>query len=302
MNVYRADGIHVNVFGGLGNQFFCYFAGKYLSYKLNLRLTVDVTRVNQAQFNLGSSLVDFELSDSVVNSISIPQLGLHERAARKIAVYSNKKLNFPLTFNGEYISDGLGFEVNLSRIRKPVVLSSYFQSYKYFDSLPPLDQAIPVLKGNGSLSYKLHLKKVKAEQPVVIHFRRGDYLKHKSSFGNLGRSYYENAYKQLPLKFHSKSCWVFSDDLQIAKAVLSDVLPAKTYWVDPNSELSAAQTLHLMTFGSGYIIANSTFSYWGAKFNSSDPYVIAPTKWFRGLTDPLDLIPPYWHKSASYWE
>lgn len=302
MNISRADGIHVNVFGGLGNQFFCYFAGKYLSDKLNLKLTVDITRVNQAQFNSGSSLDDFELSDSVVNSTCFPHLGLHQRVARKIAINSNKILNFPLTVNGEYIPHGLGFEVNLNRIRKPVVLSSYFQSYKYFDSLSPLDQSIPGLKGNGSLSYKLHLQKVKEEQPVVIHFRRGDYLKHKSSFGNLDRPYYENAYQQLPVKFQSKICWVFSDDLDTAKAVLREVLPSSTYWVDPNSELSAAQTLHLMTFGSGYIIANSTFSYWGAKFNPSEPHVIAPTKWFRNLTDPIDLIPPYWHTSASYWD
>lgn len=294
--------IQVNVFGGLGNQFFCYYAGKYLSHKTGLELTLNIERVNKFQFRSGSSLEDFNLSEKIIRLPHNEMPGLIYRSAKKMARVSNQLLSVPISFDGIFQARGLGYDSNLDRVKNPIVLNGYFQSWKYFDSLPPEDQSFPEIKLSPNNYYRSLLKEVQLQSPVIIHFRQGDYLNHSETFGNLGKKYYEVALRALPHGSLEKGCWVFSDDQIRAKNRLSDVLPSNTFWVDSGSQLSAAETLHLMTFGSSYVIANSTFSYWGAKFCSTRPFVVAPSKWFKGLGDPKELIPPYWNLSPSHWE
>lgn len=299
---FGANRIQVNIFGGLGNQFFCYFAGKFLSQESGLGLTINVSRVNKSQFKFGSSLEDFKLSELIDRTTQVAPVGLSHKVAKRIAHATNHISNFPRTFEGEFLSKGTGFEPSLRHVRKSVILNSYFQSYKYIDALPIGSQIMPDIDGDRSAAYNFLLDKVKLQSPVIIHFRRGDYLKHAETFGNLGKNYYEGALSMLPSHLLAKGCWIFSDDLNAAKSSLGKILPSSTYWVDPSCELSAAETLKLMTHGSAYIIANSTFSYWGAKFNLYQPFVVAPTNWFKSLQDPHELTPPYWHLSQSFWD
>jgi hypothetical protein len=70
-------------------------------------------------------------------------------------------------------------------------------------------------------------------------------------------------------------------------------------WID-NTNLSASETLQLFRRCDGYIIANSSFSWWAAMLSQAvNPIVIAPTKWFRNLEDPKELIPPSWLRVNS---
>jgi hypothetical protein len=57
-----------------------------------------------------------------------------------------------------------------------------------------------------------------------------------------------------------------------------------------------------MSLASANVIANSTFSWWAAALNQNKGFVVAPDKWFRGLEDPKDLIPPDWILVKSQWE
>jgi hypothetical protein len=302
MTSFGDSRIQVNIFGGLGNQFFCYFAGKFLSLESGLGLTVNVARVKKSQFKLGSSLEDFRISELVDRTTEFASLGLTHQVAKRIARATNQISNLPKTFEGEFLAKGTGFEPNLRHIRKPVVLNSYFQTYRYIDALPLSNQGMPNINGDRSAAYNILLEKVKFHAPVIIHYRRGDYLNHSETLGNLSRNYYEGALSKLPSHLLAKGCWVFSDDLNAAKFSLEKILPLSTFWVDPSGELSAAETLKLMTYGSAHVIANSTFSYWGAKFNLSRPFVVAPANWFKSLQDPHELIPPYWHLSQSFWD
>ena len=63
-----------------------------------------------------------------------------------------------------------------------------------------------------------------------------------------------------------------------------------------------AEVMYLMSLGSGHIIANSTFSYWGAYLSKKSQIIIAPSKWFKGWEDPKDLINPKWVRVQSEWE
>ena len=72
-------------------------------------------------------------------------------------------------------------------------------------------------------------------------------------------------------------------------------------WIDSVDD-SVVATLQAMRLGRGYVIANSTFSWWAA-YLSLNPgvEVVAPSPWFMGMEDPKELIPPNWKKfDAGY--
>jgi hypothetical protein len=70
----------------------------------------------------------------------------------------------------------------------------------------------------------------------------------------------------------------------------------------PEIDRSPAATLEVMRFGAGYVIANSSFSWWAAFLSKKpDVEVIAPQPWFQGMDEPRDLIPPNWQRiEAGY--
>ena len=124
--------------------------------------------------------------------------------------------------------------------------------------------------------------------PVSLHIRRTDYLTNPNHTA-LGLDYYEEALKQ----FGDSEVLVFSDDPEWCnqQELFSDdrflIAEGNTNYVD----------LCLMTLCSGHIIANSSFSWWGAWLSNSKK-VVAPSGWFRGSNnehlDTKDIIPEAW--------
>jgi hypothetical protein len=95
---------------------------------------------------------------------------------------------------------------------------------------------------------------------------------------------------------------IVSDDISEAKKLLASILPPNTIWVNPPKGTDAVESLVLMSQGAGNIIANSTFSWWGAALNEKSLVTVAPKKWFKGMQDPKDLYPPDWLLVESSWQ
>jgi hypothetical protein len=183
--------------------------------------------------------------------------------------------------------------------RKPIssnsnsVLVGYFQSWRWFDSeinAPILRSIQPANKSRGYLAL---VENAKNQQILMIHIRIGDY-KIDKEFGILGKSYYENSIKHISADSPHDECWVFSDSIEEARRMLTPSL--KDYKLRfISDDLSTAESFELLRYGRSYIIANSTFSWWGAQLSyTHNPIVIAPKKWFRGMPDPQDICPPHW--------
>jgi hypothetical protein len=96
--------------------------------------------------------------------------------------------------------------------------------------------------------------------------------------------------------------WVISDEIAEAKILLQSILPLQTKWVNPPANASPVESLVLMSHASANIIANSTFSWWGAMLNPGSVVTVAPQKWFRGMDDPIDLYPSHWILVPSVWK
>jgi len=174
----------------------------------------------------------------------------------------------------------------------------YFQSYFWVVQDNTLDRLREIeLKDNSVIAELLNQKK--SVTALCVHIRLGDYRK-EANFGILSSTYYEESLENVFSATHFDEIWLFSDEPLSAIEKIPERF-RKIVWVVPN--LSAAQTLELMRYGSSYIIANSSFSWWGAMLSKCpNPTVIAPDKWFKNLDDPALLIPQNWIRSKSHFE
>jgi hypothetical protein len=92
----------------------------------------------------------------------------------------------------------------------------------------------------------------------------------------------------------SKNIWIFTDE---AESVSEFVSPSPNFRVSIIGEigLNSAETLELMRYGSGYVIANSTFSWWAAFLSyQSKCTTIMPTPWFQKKSSPIGIKPHDW--------
>ena len=98
------------------------------------------------------------------------------------------------------------------------------------------------------------------------------------------------------------SIWLFSDEFEKALSFIPEKYLDIVKCVS-EAQKSSAATLEIMRFGVGYIIGNSTFSWWGATLSHSlYPKVIAPEPWFKGMREPKDIIPTDWLRIPAWAE
>ena len=168
----------------------------------------------------------------------------------------------------------------------------FFQSEKYFKHCKK--SIIDTFEFNVQIELEANMFLrdlfLDPKDTVAVHIRRGDYLLKQDYHTNLldSTSYYIEAMKFF--KKEGKKFLIFSDDIEYCKRVfygLDDI-----YYSDQFGEVGDLCTMSLC---SNFIIANSSYSWWGA-YLSKDPKktVIAPKRWFETNIDTNDLIPKEW--------
>lgn len=136
------------------------------------------------------------------------------------------------------------------------------------------------------------LEQIQITDSISLHVRRGDYLLPectKRFCGICTKEYYQEAISFMCKKRQAAKFFVFSDDIPWCR----EHLPVTdAVFVDWNTGNDSIYDMYLMSHCKANIIANSTFSYWGAIIsNNSD--VIYPKKWFGDIPAP-DIFPPFW--------
>lgn len=288
--------ITTKVVGGIGNQLFCYFAGYYLAKKLGYELKVDVSDIRNKRSVHDVSIEALELPGAFFAKSSSSVQHLANRISDKI----NRTLPILRISKNSFISNQIGFDPLLEKIELPTSIQGYFQSYKYFLSFSHSQSGIRLK--NPSPWYLQMEKTLSDKQFTSLHIRRGDYLNYSKTYGLLSAKYYEDAIETLAQKDGLHRVHVFSDDINAAREMLKLTVPADTVWISPPVESNPVESLMLMSLASSNIIANSTYSWWGANLNKEKSAVIAPKKWFRSMPDPEFLYPPEWQLIESHWE
>jgi hypothetical protein len=193
-----------------------------------------------------------------------------------------------------YREKSFHYSLDFEQIDAPVSLDGYFQSFKYFDSCENQirnELKPPALDGAYNRSL---VEAISSTQSAILHVRRGDYVtnpKAKKTFAECTIDYYRRALDYLPA---NSRVFVFSDDILWAKQNLN--LGETAVFIGDGTPRSGIDDLKLMSLGQHHIIANSTFSWWGAWLAGPNKgLTIAPARWFvdEAIID-SDLFPNDW--------
>jgi hypothetical protein len=282
--------IIINLKGGIGNQMFQYAFGKKLSLKNSDVLKLEIDGLERANaigdiyrpFSLGA----FNVTAEVATAEEVQQLkypyGIISKGIRFITARVLKKtytLFDPtaLTWKGDRFLDG------------------YWQSPDYFTDIRDTLLTEFTLKTPLSDAVTSYKKQIESSTSVSMHIRRGDYAKNPQvllEFGICEASYYQKAMEHMRAITKNPTFFIFSDDIQWVQDNLS--VPESAVFVQ-HPELKDVEELALMSMCAHNIIANSTFSWWGAWLNTNDDkVVIVPTPWFERRPWDKNLIPTSW--------
>ena len=284
--------ILINLKGGLGNQLFQYACGRALSVRNNDEVTIDITqykRQNRIDTIRQYALSPFKISTRIATPLEIKHIkypyGLISKSIRFVRTKVLRQFN-------------VNYTPRILKQRGNIYLDGFFQTEKYFaDIRPTLISEISLKAPWGQSAHVVANQIRNAPNSVSLHVRRGDYVqdtKTNQHHGTCGAHYYAHALEVLAEKIGANiHLFIFSDDIEWVRANLT--LPYPTTYVSDTS-IPDYEELMLMSLCSHNIIANSSFSWWGAWLNqNSGKIVIAPREWVRtGKHNFRDIVPDSW--------
>lgn len=247
--------------GRLGNQMFEYAMARAQAKRLGVELGLDTTlyRVDHP----------FQLKQWA---------GVTERIVERSA---------PTVYE-----QGMPYNPAVESIKDGAVLQGYWQSYKYFSNIwPDLRQVFIPKEFNPDAREKV-IAIANVQTSVAVHVRRGDYLKspHKEFHGVLSLTYYNTAMTMIREKVNCPTFFIFAEDTEWTK---ENFQAPDQIVMEPGRE---AEDIWLMSLCKHHIIANSSYSWWGAWLAEPEgQVVIAPKNWYAsGQEDTRDLLPERW--------
>ena len=290
----------VSLEGGLGNQLFQYAAGFALASSLGVKLILDVSKFDPSRIDPNETFRSYKLKpfqiDAEVQCISTGQTEPRNRYLRFCKRYLDK-IMAPLIGSNLFVESNFSFDKNFMKISHPVWLKGFWQSFKYFDtSEEMIRHQINTSKKLSEESNNAYLKILEFDS-ICVHIRRGDYVtdSHTSNYhGICTMAYYEKGIYIASEGLKDPHCFIFSDDPDWVEKNFNINLPFTL--IRHNGDEKAHEDLWLMAACKNFVIANSSFSWWGAWLGSdSEKIVVAPQKWFANeRINTADLIPPEW--------
>ncbi|WCD82151.1 alpha-1,2-fucosyltransferase [Pseudomonas sp. TUM22785] len=278
---------------------FQYAAALSVAKKNQTDLYVDISSFSRYELHNGFELNNvFDIScpvaddGSVSSVIGWQSVPLFFRLLRKPLLEGIRYKNFIVEPHIHYWSD-------IERVSDNSYLLGYWQSERYFDSI--VSDVRKAFRFRNQLSAPaLELStQIGSVNSVSLHIRRGDYItnsKANALMAECSIEYYNRAIDHVRNKLLEPHFFVFSDDLNWAEDNLKLDFP--TTYVDINRGEDSYNDMRLMSMCHSNIIANSSFSWWGAWLNTNaDKIVISPSRWFKKINMRCnDLIPLNWER------
>lgn len=288
--------ILVKILGGLGNQLFEYAAGRALAIRCGAKLGLDVRfyeKQTSRSFVLDRLKIKADrISARDVSSFIEPSWDTWRgRLAFRLNWLGIQK--FPAIIRDRMA----GFQPEVLTAPRRTYLDGYWQSYRYFESYwstiakEVAPQASPTLINRNAAQH------MRSSESVAVHVRRGDYVTVKGFadfHGTCDLEYYKNAFAMISEKVNNANYFLFSDD---PVWTIANIHPPGPYRIIDWNDVGAEQwDMWLMSQCRHHIIANSTFSWWGAWMNQDlGKVVVAPKRWSLNPAGELPhFIPSSW--------
>jgi hypothetical protein len=297
--------------GGLGNQLF------QLAYALDKSTIYDVainTRIGQTRPVSGiyPEILNYELpqeieiDESQVYGVTRKLIGLfirmrlHKFTNKTVATITNmfyiiaKKVfgNASRVFDEIHVANEIGkTDLNLSQGNQLVI--GYFQTFEWENSIRVKKLISELSPKFGNKIISKYALKSQRDKPLVVHIRIGDY-KLEPNFGIISRTYLEHSLLEAFKMYEYSKIWLFSDDPSEAVKMLPKEYLSIVELI-PEISNSATLTLEVMRMGHGYVLSNSTYSWWAAFLSRTEPHIVTvPKPWFVNLPEPKGMFPNSW--------
>jgi Glycosyl transferase family 11 len=251
----------VRLTGGLCNQMFMYAFGRSMSLR----------RQEPVQFHWMRSTWDYALDKYNVKVDLV-------------------EFEYPTYVSKVYTEAGYNFDPRVFEMPSDTYLFGYWQSVKYFKEYQEIIEQDLTLKEPVRPEVEEIAKKLREENSVFVHFRRGDYTNPgtREYHGNLDMAYYRAAHSYVSERTGNPKFYAFSDDPEWVRQNVSHPLIGG---------LNQHEDLYLMKNCKHGIMANSTFGWWANWFGDYPGRIcVAPDRWFAKDIDCKDLIPDRWVK------
>lgn len=278
----------VKFLGGLGNQMFQY--AFFLSLeKCYGKVKADLTGFGEYRLHHG-----FELA-------KVFGVAMEQATPFELRIYTSQQRDWLTrklrriygTKGAEYDEqEEFAFDTGIYEDASPRHFWGYWQHHQYVQLVEDKLRKAFVFKEPLDKRNEDCVQTLAAHETVAVHVRRGDYLNHPSLGGICDLSYYQQGLQILEEKLDNPLYVFFSNDMTWCK----DNLNVKNaVYVDWNKGEQSYRDMQLMGCCNHYIIANSSFSWWGAWLNPNpNKLVVSPKKWVNDEADPAALIHPQW--------
>lgn len=281
----------VRVIGGLGNQMFqaCFYEWIRMTFPA-YQSYIDLQSFENYSLHNGYLLhtifgYQAQVADQkILRKVGEYQKGFVYRVKRRFGLKNN------LVWEE---SEDIRFQFHDEKIvnQRNQYLDGYWQAHQYPDLFNNIKQIFRFPDLTDQENRKVVKEISDATVSVSIHVRRGDYVNHPKYKNICTAEYYQKAIQYLNSQFGELRCFVFSNDIPWCQENLD--IPNAMY-IDHNSGADSYKDMQLMGYCQHHIIANSSFSWWGAYLSEKKGITIAPKKWKNNMEGSRDLIPSHW--------
>jgi len=287
-----------HLIGGLGNQMFQYAAGRAVSLERGVSLFLDISGFESYALHQGFELQRiFNCTAEIASEADVRCILGWQYLPRIRQLLSRQ--NMAVFRREEFVIEPhFHYWQGIKNVPHECYLTGYWQSEKYFLEIAAQIREdftfkLPLENQNSELA-----KQINAVNAVSLHVRRGDYILNPQTsvtHGLCSLDYYRAAIRHIAGRVQQPHFFIFSDDIVWVKNNLRIDFPCQ--YVDHNQGAESYNDMRLMSMCQHHIIANSTFSWWGAWLNPrANKIVVAPSRWFVNQTDVRDLLPQGWVK------
>lgn len=284
----------VSFFGGLGNQMFQYAFYRRLKNEFpNEQLLIDIHSFEYHCIHNGYELERvFDIKADYCSKLQFEKMAFNDfflshRVKRRL--FGKKKTEI---FEEE--SQKFNYVPKFITNKGDFFFKGYWQSPGYFEPIKEIIFKEFSFVNSPGLRNEELLKEIRSVNSVSIHVRRGDYITHPLFGGICELEYYKNAIRIIKSKLENVQYFVFSDDISWC---VNNLDISNAIYVEENVGINSHIDMWLMSNCKHNIIANSSFSWWGAYLNqNSSKIVISPSQWKSNMEGTRGLIPDNWLK------
>ena len=285
----------VKLIGGLGNQLFQYAAGRRLAQVHNVHMKLDISGFETYKLHK-YSLQHFNIVQEFAAPEDISRFRYRPTLPGKAAGLF-LRLFGPSGTVSLVKEKHFHFDPEILNAGDNLYLDGYWQSEKYFKDIEPVIRRDLSFKSEPDALNREAAGRIAGSNAVSVHIRRGDYVSDpatNSAHGTASMDYYCAAMKTVAERAPDARFFVFTDDPEWVAENIAFDYPVTL--ITHNNAEKNYEDLRLMSLCRHNIVANSSFSWWGAWLNAnSEKIVIGPKKWFNDAAlDTRDLVPESW--------